>query len=72
MGWGFVVLELGMTISLLLSPLLLLSLASSPSSDADSPMEAEAESSSDAVVAAAVPSGTDPVVSAPALAARRA
>jgi len=67
MGWGFMVLELGMTTSSSL-PSLLLSVASSPSSDADSPMEAEAESSSDAVV----PSGTDPVVSAPALAARRA
>ena len=66
MGWGFMVLELGMTISLLLS------VASLPSSDEDPPVEAEAESSSDAVVAAAVPSGTDPVVSAPALAARRA
>ena len=55
-----------MTISLLLS------VASLPSSDEDPPVEAEAESSSDAVVAAAVPSGTDPMVSAPALAARRA
>ena len=70
MGWGFMVLELGMTTSSLSS--LLLSVASSPSSDGDPPMEAEADESSTDAVVAAVPSGTDPVVSAPASAARRA